>query len=55
MPHNILENLQLIENTGLFCHEKTLFFGSGIPVFHHSNCDLPARALQWQAGQSELT
>jgi len=26
-----------------------------IPVFQRFNCDLPARALQWQAGRSELT
>jgi hypothetical protein len=24
-----------------------------VPVFHYSNCDLPARALQWQAGRIE--
>jgi len=41
--------------TRVYFAMKNLVFWAGIPVFHHSNCDLPARALQWQAGQSELT
>jgi len=51
MPHNILENLQLIENTGLFCHEKPCFLGrhSSIPPFQL----WPARSCLAMAGGSK--
>jgi len=32
-----------------------IFQYSSVPIFQHSNCDPPARDLQWQAGRSELT
>jgi len=44
------DNIHLKKDFLPFCTHYSI-----IPLFHHSDCDLPARALQWQAGRSELT
>jgi len=48
--------LNEVEGKEFFYNLNGLFssFIPNIPAFQYSNCDLPARDLQWQAGRSEL-